>query len=48
MFLDNPKVEPTNNRAERQLRVNVIMRKITFGKRSSHGEELSSDHNEHS
>jgi hypothetical protein len=30
-FLDNPLVEPTNNRAERQLRSNVIMRKITFG-----------------
>ena len=39
VFLDNPKVEPTNNRAERQLRVNVIMRKITFGNRSSHGAE---------
>jgi len=32
-FLDNPLVEPTNNRAERQLSPNVIMRKITFGNR---------------
>ena len=32
-FLDNPLVEPTNNRAERQLRPNVILRKITFGNR---------------
>ncbi len=30
-FLDNPEVEPTNNRAERQLRPNVIMRKIFKG-----------------
>ncbi|MDP2720208.1 MAG: IS66 family transposase [Dehalococcoidia bacterium] len=36
-FLDNPLVEPTNNRAERQLRPNVIMRKITFGNRSALG-----------
>lgn len=38
-FLDNPEVEPTNNRAERQLRPNVIMRKITFGNRSLDGVE---------
>lgn len=36
-FLDNPLVEPTNNRAERQLRPNVIIRKITFGNRSALG-----------
>ncbi|MBI4333745.1 MAG: IS66 family transposase [Chloroflexi bacterium] len=36
-FLDNPLVEPTNNRAERQLRPCVIMRKITFGNRSALG-----------
>ena len=36
-FLDNPEIEPTNNRAERQLRPNVIMRKITFGNRSDIG-----------
>jgi hypothetical protein len=34
VFLDNPAVEPTNNRAERQLRPRVIMRKVTFGNRS--------------
>jgi len=39
LFLDHPEVEPTNNRAERQLRPNVIMRKITFGNRSEHGAE---------
>lgn len=36
-FLDNKDVEPTNNRVERQLRPNVIMRKITFGNRSETG-----------
>jgi hypothetical protein len=36
-FLDHPEIEPTNNRAERQLRPNVIMRKITFGNRSQTG-----------
>ncbi len=36
-FLDNPLVEPIHNRAERQLRPNVIMRKITFGNRSALG-----------
>jgi len=36
-FLDYPEIEPTNNRAERQLRPNVIMRKITFGNRSDIG-----------
>jgi len=36
-FLDNPPIEPTNNRAERQLRPNVIMRKVTFGNRSALG-----------
>jgi len=39
LFLDNPEVEPTNNIAERQLRPNVIMRKITFGNRSEDGAE---------
>jgi FtsZ-binding cell division protein ZapB len=37
VFLDNPRVEPTNNRAERQLRPMVIMRKVTFGNRSASG-----------
>ena len=36
-FLDQPKIEPTNNRAERALRASVIMRKITFGSRSPGG-----------
>lgn len=36
-FMDNPEIEPTNNRAERNLRPNVIMRKITFGNRSISG-----------
>jgi len=36
-FLDNPVVEPTNNRAERQLRPLVIMRKVTFGNRTALG-----------
>ena len=36
-FLDHPEIEPTNNRAERQLRPNVIMRKLTFGNRSDQG-----------
>lgn len=37
IFLDDPSVEPTNNRAERQLRPMVIMRKLTFGNRSDLG-----------
>jgi len=37
IFLDNPAVEPTNNRAERALRPLVIMRKVTFGNRSALG-----------
>jgi len=36
-FLDHPEIEPTNNRAERALRAPVIMRKITFGNRSTTG-----------
>jgi len=36
-FLDQPEIEPTNNRAERGLRASVIMRKITFGSRSPRG-----------
>lgn len=38
-FLDNPLIEPSNSCAERQLRPNVIMRKITFGNRSELGVE---------
>ena len=37
IFLDDPTIEPTNNRAERQLRPMVIMRKLTFGNRSDLG-----------
>ena len=37
IFLDNPTVEPTNNRAERQLRPMVVMRKLSFGNRSALG-----------
>ncbi len=37
IFLDEPSVEPTNNRAERQLRPMVIKRKLTFGSRSDSG-----------
>jgi len=36
-FLDYPEIEPTNNRSERALRNSVIMRKITFGNRSTTG-----------
>jgi len=37
IFLDDPSIEPTNNRAERQLRPMVIMRKLMFGNRSDSG-----------
>ena len=37
VFLDNPSIEPINNRAERHLRPMVIMRKLTFGNRSDLG-----------
>jgi hypothetical protein len=33
-FLDDPFIEPTNDRAERQRWPVVIMRKLTFGNRS--------------
>ena len=36
-FLDDPSIKPTNNRAERQLRPIVIMRKLTFGNPSDLG-----------
>jgi transposase len=36
-FMDEPNIEPTNNRAERTLRPSVIMRKITFGNRTESG-----------
>jgi transposase len=37
VFLDDPRVPPTNNHAERCLRSLVILRKITFGHRSHSG-----------
>jgi transposase len=37
VFLDDPRVPPTNNLAERALRPLVILRKITFGHRSQCG-----------
>jgi transposase len=37
VFLDDPRVPPTNNLAERALRPLVIMRKLTFGHRSEAG-----------
>ena len=37
VFLDAPRVPPTNNMAERALRPLVVLRKITFGHRSESG-----------
>ena len=37
VFLDAPRVPPTNNMAERALRPLVVLRKITFGHRSETG-----------
>jgi transposase len=37
VFLDDPRVPPTNNHAERCLRPLVILRKITFGHRTQWG-----------
>jgi len=34
VFIDDPRVSPTNNQAERMLRPLVVLRKITFGHRS--------------
>lgn len=39
VFLDDPRVPPTNNLAERALRPLVVLRKITFGHRSHAGAE---------
>jgi transposase len=39
VFLDDPRVPPTNNMAERALRPLVVLRKITFGHRSHAGAE---------
>ena len=37
VFVDDPRVPPTNNLAERKLRPLVVLRKITFGHRSEAG-----------
>lgn len=37
VFLDDPRVSPTNNLAERDLRPLVVLRKITFGHRTDAG-----------
>lgn len=37
VFLDDPRVPPTNNLAERALRPLVVLRKITFGHRTPEG-----------
>lgn len=37
IFVDDPRVPPTNNLAERDLRPLVVLRKITFGHRSDAG-----------
>ena len=37
-FLEHEGVEPTNNVSERALRLFVLIRKITYGNRSSKGE----------
>ena len=37
-FLEHEGVEPTNNFAERTLRLFVLIRKITYGNRSAKGE----------
>ena len=37
VFLEDPRVGPTNNRAERDLRPLVVLRKITFGHRTAAG-----------
>ncbi|MBT9586750.1 transposase [bacterium] len=39
-FLDHVEVEPTNNRAERQLRPGVLQRKISAGNRSEEGAQI--------
>jgi transposase len=39
VFVDDPRVSPTNNLAERALRPLVVLRKVTFGSRSHQGAE---------
>ncbi len=40
-FVDNPKIDSTNNRAERGLRHAVVIRKISNGSRSEDGAEIT-------
>ena len=40
-FVDNPKIDSTNNRAERGLRHAVVIRKISNGSRSEDGAEVT-------
>ena len=40
-FVDNPEIEPTNNRAESGLRPAVVIRKISGGSRSNDGAETT-------
>lgn len=42
-FVDNPKIESTNNRAERGLRHAVVIRKISNGSRSEEGAETTAN-----
>ena len=42
LFLDDPRVPPTNKRAERALRLSVVLRKITIGHRRLGTENLAS------
>lgn len=39
VFVDDPRVPPTNNLAEQALRPLVVLRKITFGHRNQKGGE---------
>ncbi|QDV47438.1 Transposase IS66 family protein [Stieleria neptunia] len=43
VFIDDPRVSPTNNLAERAIRPLVVLRKICFGSRSREGGERMAD-----
>ena len=43
MFVDDPRVPPTNNLAERAIRPLVVLRKLTFGSRSLGGGQRMAD-----
>ena len=45
-FLDHPRVSPTNNLAEQALRAVVILRKQTFGSRTSGRRKATRDHDD--